>query len=234
MLLGILDQDGVEETPAPGPEAGVSLDFVNGVYVVNGSSVTAASIVDTISLIVPGSGLKDTDFPTYASGLSVSYIGGARTALTASSLTVVMELTLFTLSADGFHYPSYPINIDKNGSVFYAFQFGVNSNGTVTVFENGQVQPPGRRIDTVAATYGSAGIHRFGFTLTPQKMAISMDGSAVEVDTHLRVGTPPLWPVDQAAVGWYSGQTAQSNDLYIRTVDVYDELADAVLQSLTA
>ncbi len=230
-MLGILDQDGIEDV-LDIPVAGMSLDFVNGVYTIDGSSVTAASVVSDTALIVPGSGLKDTDFPGYSSGLAVSYIGDAAAALTSSSLTVVMEVELFNLSSDGFHYPSYMLFIDKNGSVFYSFNYQVNSDGTVTVLETGQVEPPGRRIDTVT-TYGP-GVHRFGFTLTPEKMSIAIDGGDVEIDSHIRTGTPPLWPVDQAAVGWYSGQTALSNDLYVRTIDVYPELNDIVLQSLTA
>lgn len=225
MLNGI-----VSATAAPDydPYAGayLVLDFENSVYKINGTSVTAASVID------------HTEFLT-ASGLRLDW--NATTQATVAILPTAAAAIDFSVGCT--------VIIDMD-------QFDTPGTYLQTILQFWQGTPYGEAYDVVFSLYGSGtemrpycatsatsnrgvslyhslpdGPRKVGMTSTPDRCSGSLNGAAVVSDTSGTTGVTPVF--DSYSIGGYPGDTFFDVNALYRSIIFYPPISDVNLPSYT-
>jgi hypothetical protein len=205
---------------APVSSAGTLINFVDGSYVINGSSYAASDIVSDPSKI-DASGLHAGD------GGAVSIIGDLLTALTAANWTIVIEW-------QELYDTGVTMLIDvSDGSTQ---EFGITRDDVVgnILMEASEASDPSGYRETQDPASGSGpfgiGVHRVALTRTDTAFSMSADGRSVISDSS----TPGTFSPTLAAFGGLADGSDWRNDCYIRRLEIYPPQADADLPSLSA
>lgn len=216
--------------PVSAPDPFGSLDFVNGVYTLDGVSLTAADVVAHPEYIV-AQGLQDTDFPTYADGNSVDIIGDFRDAMLSGERTVLVEYEELTSSGQ-----SIPLSI-QNGALTHVWQLTRNNSAGDNALIYDKTADPQRDINTQFTDPVISGlvqgIHKFAVTRTTARLRASINGSAVLVPVFGTDTSQAGFTATTVSVGGFSADAA-SNDLYLRKLQIWEPLDDEFLPILSA
>ena len=203
-----------------------ALDFVAGTYVVNGSTVAAADIIDHPEWIT-GSGIevRTANESTEGDGI-VHFIGDVLDLLLTLDWTIVAEYQ--ELAADG----ATRILVMQDGAITFADFLMIerenSGNGlgiTVDDFDDGGSIY--RAVNDGAPR--AEGIHRIAFTRTSAHLASSVDGDAVVEDATASAGVVAI----NATIGAGDGEFL-FNDLNFRSITIYPAGANSQLPALSA
>lgn len=214
MMLGTCAQPLVRVTGGGGLLA--SADFINGVYSVGGSTVTAADVV------------SDTDRIS-ASGLSiladaaVSLLGDFRDSLLSADLTAVIEWS--AAASEGTGHRVFLLSLSAADS-------SELSPYTINLFPvlYQSLQPFGAGLDREVDFDDQAtiGTNKLAVTCTESRLSGSLNGGAVATTTDSL--SPATFT--SASIASHNGTTDPAG--YIRKIDVYSSVSDADLPSLSA
>lgn len=202
------------------PGADLVIDFIAGVYGVNGEDVAAADVIDHPELIV-GDGLDINFSPD---DIAVDIIGDALAVLLTVNWTLVLEYEqassnfqtkMFTMTEEG---TSKTLEIDRLGASSKRI-YALDKVTTLLV----------REINSSALNGTEAGIHRVALTRIDSKFVLSRDGEAI-VDSGESLSGVTL---DYATFGSYHGDSVWDN-CKIRKLIVYPPQDDSELPVLSA
>lgn len=192
------------------------VDFVNGVYSINGATVTAADVIDNPSRV----GVDGLFINSNEEDGTVGIIGGLLTRLLELNWTLVLEVEM--LDAD---FAARLLGM-RNGDDF--FQINRRDSGDSLAMLVQDVAFSFREnLDTTG--YG-IGIHKIAVTMTPTLLATSVDGNGAVSDTNPMAVTSLV----DAAFGDYFGETFATNDFYVRSLNIIDPVEAAGLPALSA
>lgn len=191
-----------------------SLDFLNEVYMLNGSPVLLTDVIDKPERVgTSGLEILDND----ADG-SVLHLGALLTDVITANWTVVIEFEKAV--SGGFSELLYVGDADVNHSIFvdlYTSMQGGDSGFVIRTIQN-------------AGEYRS-GVHKVAFTRTNALVGISTDGSAADVDTTLN---DTLNPMAVAAFGGLPSPDGSYDACYIRKFELIPPVAASALPTLSA
>jgi hypothetical protein len=225
MIPGVVASQGIAASGGGSVPEGalVHLDFINGLYFVEGTDPPAVGdVLDHPEWIGAGGlELRFANETTIGTGIA-HVLGDALTTLLTANWTAVIEFE--TLADDG---SEHVFSVQSAAPLWEDAMWARADNSSfIGVFEtNGGITS--REIN--AAGLVSAGVHRIAITRTDAKLAVSVNGATATVDST----SSPSFVPETATFGSYHGDWL-SNEVNIRSLTVYAPRADADLPSLSA
>lgn len=220
-ILGAIAADYLT-APSTGPLA--SIDFVNGIYTVNGASQTAAQVVNLTGRITGGSGLS------IIAGSPCQLLNSLLTVLLTADWTLVTEFNATTTSSSLglslFLLDVLDAGLSNDISVATVGRF-TTSFASAVLFEGNGITT--READGNISV--GLGVHKIACTVTDAGIAISMDGEAVVGDnTPMSISS---WTSPPTQVQVASGNNTGSSDGFIRKFTMYSPVSNSLLPALS-
>lgn len=212
MMLGMIAQRAAPQ--ASGAILALA-DFVNGVYSVGETSLTAADVVDDTGRI-SGSGLSITT-------TEVELLGAFAALLLEANWTVVVEFTAGTPAGSGHRLLlCYLIEAaDSDEATIYT------QNLFAYMFDTNASETPSSREANDFDNQGVVGTNRIAATRTDAGIAVSLNGEPAFTDNNA-----------MAAAGYDGVFCASHTDTgtagHIRRIEVYAPVLSAALSALSA
>lgn len=210
-----------------------TLDFVSGIYELNGATLTAADVVSHPEWIT-ASGLPNTDFPDYIDGKTVEILGDFKSAMLGGNFSALIEYDQPDNSLDSY---ILTVHTTDNADILQVQRDRVSSNNYGFIYDiandDGGTQ---RDIDTastspVISNLGT-GIHKIAITRTAGKLRASINGSDALSPTNGYDGSQSGFSADRVVVGGFYDDFA-FGEFYLRKLVLYSPLSDTVLPTLT-
>lgn len=215
MGVGILAATGRQSDT--GPVTLGAIDFVNGVYAIDGSTYAASDIVDKPDRIgASGLEILEDDFDGV-----VEAIGPLLALLVSANWSLVLEYQELTST-----FSTNPIWLGDAPAFENTLYIERRSPGAGLLMEASETTNILREVQ-VSGPFGPA-VYKVGLTRTPSKLALCVDGGGVEAQI-----LPQSLAATRCGFGGEPSQ-ASGNGTFIRSLTVYAPLADAQLQALTA
>lgn len=197
-----------------------SLDFVNGIYSYGGSSLTAADVIDQTGWIGAG-GLEIPASQPAAAKL----LGDFATQVLTCQWTVVAEVEIteefsgtaaYILTAQASD-PTYFVQIDYDFAE-WELSDEDNSDSRFTFDDTNGI---------------SVGIHKIAATRIDGGLSFSVDGAAVvnDISSSLVLPSPGHAMINPYLGG---GATGTGHTINIRSISIFDPVADAILPTLSS
>jgi hypothetical protein len=222
MLIGICARQRPFVPPAAGLQAVGQLDFVNGSYSWNGTTLTAADVVDQTGWIT-ANGLELQADPSSGANLIYSPM---TTYLGLCQFSAIFEVNILQSTSFPGAKASQIFWMSNAGLAFFVQAFYQHdwelaaSDGNTTPFiDDG--------INSI-----STGIHKLGITQTDDMSSLSVDGFSTASDLTGVVLPVVGFPMSVFAFGLT--QTANDVAFHLRSATFYDPVENAQLQELTA
>lgn len=212
MMLGMIAQRAAPE--ASGAILALA-DFVNGVYSVGETSLTAADVVDDTGRI-SGSGLSITT-------AEVELLGAFAALLLEANWTVVVEFSANTPAGSGHRlYLTYLIEAadSDEASIYTQNLFGY-------MFDSNSSESPSTREATDFVTQGVVGTNRIAATRTDAGIAVSLNGEPAFADSNAMLAAG----YDGAFCGLHTDTGTAG---HIRRIEVYAPVLSAALPQLSS
>ncbi len=206
------------------------MDFVNGVYAIDGSAVAVGTMLDAVSKINPGVGLEillSTE-TTQGSGVA-NLIGDALATVLAAYATGCTSVIDFEVPADTPGLITLLSMVRDDWQDTLDFGDGVSINRREEFFGNEcQIADTARTANDGVAH--ATGHHKLAATRTPSRVAISGDGDqpvADETDEGASIN---------ANAATFGGFTLAylDNEVTIRSFALFAAQADVALPGLSA
>lgn len=199
-----------------GLNALASIDFVNGVYTIDGASVAVGDIIDNPGAIDP-SGLLVPEF-----GTPIEMLGDLLALMLTANWTIVFEFEIFSLTGQIWMLSLCEFPVDGTRDMIQFWKMGPGN--ILQVFDD---TGPGatREVNLAAATIG---IHKVAIAREDNRLSASLDGGAVVTDTN----NEPITSLTNATFGGFTG-IGNDRDFYVRSMAVYDLQDDSVLPDLS-
>lgn len=228
MLMGIVASALSGGTTSSGLYDGATavLDFQNGAYFVNGVAANVADLIDRTDSIT-GSGLV-LDWNT--ADVPIALLTGFSSALDLEvGFSVLVEYQQYELSA----YNDFLLNFwNEDFSIPGRIQFEIQS-GLSEIYSYDKLFSVSDGFDrevTAAITAADGVVRKVAATTTPEKLAVSANGSVAVVDLDTGTATRTYTTY---TLGGAPGDGFLSINAVIRKLICYPPVTDAQLQALT-
>lgn len=198
-----------------------NIDFVNSIYPVNGSSETAADVVDQPGVITADGLILAEDASV------ISIIGDLLALLLASTAGMTIVLNWNNLDSTGTIIPLVLINPDISDE---GIQFKRQSSLGSHFMNATDFSGINFRSTTDASGPTGDNIHKIALTRTNTKLVFSVDGRSVVSAS----GDPLDFSITPttATFGGLPGDT-MSNELRILSMQIYNPVDDSLLPGLS-